>query len=104
VSDEPRVLASGHYTHRPETELFERELAAFLGVPDVVAVAFGGAALHVGFDIGASDVTGSGRVRIVDLPAVPMAAVVHRGTMEDIAAVFDALLTATVPAATSRAR
>jgi dTDP-4-amino-4,6-dideoxygalactose transaminase len=42
-----RVLASGHYTHGPETELFERELAAFLGVPDVVAVAFGTAALHI---------------------------------------------------------
>jgi dTDP-4-amino-4,6-dideoxygalactose transaminase len=42
-----RVLASGHYTHGPETELFERELAAFLGVPDVVAVSFGTAALHI---------------------------------------------------------
>jgi dTDP-4-amino-4,6-dideoxygalactose transaminase len=42
-----RVLASGHYTHGPETELFERELAAFLGVPDVVAVASGTAALHI---------------------------------------------------------
>jgi len=42
-----RVLASGHYTHGPETELFEQELAAFLGVPDVVAVASGTAALHI---------------------------------------------------------
>ena len=42
-----RVLASGHYTHGPETELFEGELAAFLGVPDVVAVSFGTAALHI---------------------------------------------------------
>jgi dTDP-4-amino-4,6-dideoxygalactose transaminase len=42
-----RVLASGHYTHGPETELFERELAAFLGVPDVVAVASGTAALII---------------------------------------------------------
>ena len=42
-----RVLATGHYTHGPETELFERELAAFLGVPDVVAVSFGTAALHI---------------------------------------------------------
>ena len=42
-----RVLASGHYTHGPETEAFERELAAFLGVPDVVAVSFGTAALHI---------------------------------------------------------
>jgi dTDP-4-amino-4,6-dideoxygalactose transaminase len=42
-----RVLASGHYTHGPETELFEQELGAFLGVPDVVAVSFGTAALHI---------------------------------------------------------
>ena len=42
-----RVLTSGHYTHGPETEAFERELAAFLGVPDVVAVSFGTAALHI---------------------------------------------------------
>jgi DNA-binding transcriptional MerR regulator len=53
----------------------------------------GSVALHVGFDIGAANVPGSNRVRIVDLPAVPVAAVVHHGTMEDIAAVFDALLT-----------
>lgn len=42
-----RVLASGYYTHGPETERFENELATFLGVPDVVAVASGTAALHV---------------------------------------------------------
>jgi len=42
-----RVLATGHYTHGPESELFEREVAAFLGVPDVVAVASGTAALHI---------------------------------------------------------
>jgi dTDP-4-amino-4,6-dideoxygalactose transaminase len=42
-----RVLASGHYTHGLESELFERELAAFLGVPDVVAVSFGTTALHI---------------------------------------------------------
>jgi DNA-binding transcriptional MerR regulator len=53
----------------------------------------GSVTLHVGFDIGGADVAGSDRVRIVDLPAVPVAAVIHRGPMEDIAAVFDALLT-----------
>jgi dTDP-4-amino-4,6-dideoxygalactose transaminase len=46
-----RVMASGHYTHGPETELFERELAAFLGVPDVVAVSFGTAALHIALHV-----------------------------------------------------
>ncbi|ABW15632.1 DegT/DnrJ/EryC1/StrS aminotransferase [Parafrankia sp. EAN1pec] len=42
------VLLSGQYTHGPETEAFETELAAFLGVPDVVCVATGTAALHLG--------------------------------------------------------
>jgi dTDP-4-amino-4,6-dideoxygalactose transaminase len=42
-----RVLVGGYYTHGPETETFERELAAFLGVRDVVAVCSGTAALHV---------------------------------------------------------
>lgn len=42
-----RVLATGYYTHGPESELFERELAAFLSVPDVVAVSSGTAALHI---------------------------------------------------------
>jgi dTDP-4-amino-4,6-dideoxygalactose transaminase len=41
------VLRSGHYTHGRETEMFEREVAAFLGAPDVVAVASGTAALHI---------------------------------------------------------
>jgi dTDP-4-amino-4,6-dideoxygalactose transaminase len=42
------VLLSGQYGHGPVTEAFEREVAAFLGVPDVVAVASGTAALHIG--------------------------------------------------------
>jgi dTDP-4-amino-4,6-dideoxygalactose transaminase len=41
------VLRSGHYTHGRETEMFEREVAAFLGARDVVAVASGTAALHI---------------------------------------------------------
>jgi dTDP-4-amino-4,6-dideoxygalactose transaminase len=42
-----RVLASGHYTHGRETEQFEQELAGYLGVPDVVAVASGTVALII---------------------------------------------------------
>jgi dTDP-4-amino-4,6-dideoxygalactose transaminase len=42
-----RVLETGQYGHGPETEAFERELAAYLGVDDVVAVATGTAALHL---------------------------------------------------------
>jgi effector-binding domain-containing protein len=53
----------------------------------------GSVTLHVGLDIGAADVADSEDVHIVDLPAVRVAAVVHRGTMEDIAAVFEVLVT-----------
>ncbi|MFB9691358.1 DegT/DnrJ/EryC1/StrS family aminotransferase [Amycolatopsis plumensis] len=42
-----RVLAAGQYGHGAETEAFEAELAAYLGVDDVVAVATGTAALHL---------------------------------------------------------
>lgn len=42
------ALLSGQYGHGPVTEAFEKEVAAFLGVPDVVAVASGTAALHIG--------------------------------------------------------
>ncbi|RSM80491.1 DegT/DnrJ/EryC1/StrS family aminotransferase [Amycolatopsis sp. WAC 01375] len=42
-----RALESGQYGHGAETEAFERELAAYLDVPDVVAVATGTAALHL---------------------------------------------------------
>ncbi|MDT3395123.1 DegT/DnrJ/EryC1/StrS family aminotransferase [Streptomyces sp. B1866] len=41
------VLAGGQYGHSRETEAFERELARFLGVPEVVAVASGTDALHI---------------------------------------------------------
>ncbi|MEA5367185.1 DegT/DnrJ/EryC1/StrS family aminotransferase [Amycolatopsis sp., V23-08] len=42
-----RVLETGQYGHGPETDAFELELAAYLGVDDVVAVATGTAALHL---------------------------------------------------------
>jgi dTDP-4-amino-4,6-dideoxygalactose transaminase len=41
------VVASGHYGHGPESEAFEKELAAYLGVPDVVTVASGTVALQI---------------------------------------------------------
>ncbi|MER5200731.1 DegT/DnrJ/EryC1/StrS family aminotransferase [Streptomyces sp. NPDC002755] len=40
------MLESGQYGHTDITEQFERSIAAFLGVGDVVAVASGTAALH----------------------------------------------------------
>ncbi|WP_055545791.1 DegT/DnrJ/EryC1/StrS aminotransferase family protein [Streptomyces sp. NBRC 110028] len=42
------ALSAGQYNHGAVTEEFEQRIAAFLGVPDVVAVASGTAALHVG--------------------------------------------------------
>ncbi|MCR8577426.1 DegT/DnrJ/EryC1/StrS family aminotransferase [Streptomyces sp. Isolate_219] len=42
------ALSAGQYNHGAVTEEFEQALAAFVGVPDVVAVASGTAALHVG--------------------------------------------------------
>lgn len=41
------ALASGQYGHGPISEAFERDLASFLRVPDVVAVASGTVALHI---------------------------------------------------------
>ncbi len=41
------ALSAGQYNHGALTEEFEQRIAAFLGVPDVVAVASGTAALHV---------------------------------------------------------
>lgn len=41
-----QVLESGQYGHSEVTEQFERRIADFLDVPDVVAVASGTAALH----------------------------------------------------------
>lgn len=41
-----RVLEGGQYGHTDITEEFERRIADFLGVPDVVALASGTAALH----------------------------------------------------------
>ncbi|GAB1646869.1 DegT/DnrJ/EryC1/StrS family aminotransferase [Krasilnikovia sp. MM14-A1259] len=41
------ALRAGHYGHGPLTVRFEQQLAAFLGVPDVVAVATGTVALQL---------------------------------------------------------
>lgn len=40
------ALAGGQYGHSPLTDQFENEVAAFLGTPDIVAVASGTFALH----------------------------------------------------------
>jgi perosamine synthetase len=53
-----QVLRSGQLVHGPECEAFERELAMYLGSPDVVLVSSGTAALHLALmvhDIGPGD-------------------------------------------------
>jgi DNA-binding transcriptional MerR regulator len=48
--------------------------------------------VHAGFAIGDQAVVGTDRVRIVDLPVIEVASVVHRGSMDGIEAVYEALL------------
>jgi DNA-binding transcriptional MerR regulator len=48
--------------------------------------------LHAGFDVGAQAVADGERIHVVELPAVRVASVVHRGSMENIVAVYEALL------------
>ena len=52
----------------------------------------GSVLLHVGFDIGGQDASADALLRITDLPSVLVAALVHRGTMEDIAPASEALI------------
>lgn len=51
----------------------------------------GSVTLHVGFDIGGQEVSATDQLHVVDLPAVQVAAHVHRGTMADLAPAFEAL-------------
>lgn len=52
----------------------------------------GGVTFHVGFEIGDQDINADDLLRITSLPAVRVAALVHRGTMQDIAPAFEALI------------
>ena len=52
----------------------------------------GGVVLHAGFDIGDQTVESDDRVRVVDLPVVEVASVVHRGSMENVEPVYEALV------------
>ena len=47
---------------------------------------------HVGFDVGEQDVDEGGGVRVVALPSITVASVVHRGDMEGVVAVYEALV------------
>jgi DNA-binding transcriptional MerR regulator/effector-binding domain-containing protein len=52
----------------------------------------GSVVLHVGCDIGAQAIGASATVQVVELPVVEVASVIHQGTMDGIAAAFDALV------------
>jgi len=67
-----RVLETGQYGHTDVTEEFERRIAAFLGVPDAVAVSSGTAALHT-----ALLAAGIGRGDEVIVPSMTFAATVQ---------------------------
>ena len=48
--------------------------------------------VHAGFDIGDQTVPTSGGVRVVDLPVVEIASLVHRGSMDDVEADYETLV------------
>jgi DNA-binding transcriptional MerR regulator len=52
----------------------------------------GAVVVHAGFDIDAQAVNSDDRVRVVDLPVVEVASVVHRGSMDDVEPVYEALV------------
>ncbi len=52
----------------------------------------GSVVLHAGFAIGDQDIPSSEVVRVVDLPSVQVASVIHRGTMDGIEPAFEALV------------
>jgi len=92
----------GHENIGPVFERLVPELTARLdqaGARPGVCVAYydwpaedGSIVVHVGLTIGGQSVADSDRVRVVDLPVVEVASVVHRGPMDDIAMVYGALV------------
>jgi effector-binding domain-containing protein len=52
----------------------------------------GSVLLHAGFDIGDQTVPDADGISIVDLPGIRVAALIHRGPMDNIAAVYEALV------------
>ena len=69
------------------------------GAPPGIMVAWyedpaddGSIIVHAGFDIADHDVPESDRVRVVDLPPIKVASVVHYGPMDNIVPVYEALV------------
>lgn len=52
----------------------------------------GSLVVHAGFDIGDQQLEGDDHVRVVDLPIIEVASVVHRGPMDTVVPVYEALV------------
>jgi DNA-binding transcriptional MerR regulator len=52
----------------------------------------GSVTVHAGFAVGTQTVQASGRITVVDLPVVEVASVIHRGSMERVTTVYEALV------------
>lgn len=52
----------------------------------------GSVGVHVAFEIGEQPVTASGGIEALDLPVIQVASVVHHGSMENIAHVYESLI------------
>ena len=52
----------------------------------------GSVAVHAGFDIGNQAVEASNEVRVVELPVVEVASVIHRGSMDNVVPVYEGLV------------
>jgi effector-binding domain-containing protein len=100
---EASAVAPG-FGHENLAPLFQRlvpEVLGDLGIAGVrpgIMIAWyeepaedGSVVLHVGFDIEDQTVRDTEHVRVEDLPSIRVASVIHRGSMENIAAVYLAL-------------
>ena len=101
---EASAVAPG-FGHENLAPLFQRlvpEVLGDLGVAGVrpgIMIAWyeepaedGSVVLHVGFDIEDQTVSDTEHVRVEDLPSIRVASVIHRASMENIAAVYLALV------------
>jgi len=101
---EASAVAPG-FGHENLSPLFQRLVPVVLahlaaaGVRPGIMIAWyedpaddGTVVLHVGFDIGAQTVPDGEGVVVVELPSLRVASVIHRGSMEHVVAVYEALV------------
>jgi DNA-binding transcriptional MerR regulator len=92
----------GHENLHPLFERIVPEVLAHLAAAQIrpgIMIAWyedpaddGTVVLHAGFDIGDQTTPDSDAVHVVDLPSVRAASVVHRGSMENVVAVYEGLV------------